>query len=190
MKLRGITAGQKGLDDVHRDFYEQYKGNNDGYTEEDFILLCRETGGEPMADFIDLCVNRKTPLPYNPVSSACGFVIEKLPGRTLAFMGVQTEDKTIVRIIPESPAEAAGLQKHDEIYAIGSYPLFRDLHYLLYNFRPGERISVSVLRGGKAFRYPLTLGSQTIYRFIFEEKHTNNGFIETIRKAFYTGKTE
>jgi predicted metalloprotease with PDZ domain len=187
MKLRSASGGEKGLDDVQRELYNGFKDNAGGYSEEDFIRLCADIAGDRMRDFIARSVEQTVDLDYSDGVSGSGFVIEKYAGRILPFLGVKAEGKIITWIIPGSPAEAAGLEKFDEIYAISANPVFKDISYLLMKFRVGQRISISVLRNGQSLRVPVTLASHTAYNFRFDEKSGVNASALSAREAYYNG---
>ncbi len=186
MRLRALSGGKKSLDDVQRNLYNGFKQNSNGYTEAEYVRLCTDTGGEQVRDFIRKCVEEPGPLDYSAASQV-GFVLEKYAGRILPFLGVRTEGKIVTWVIPDSPAETAGIEKYDEIYAIGSNPVFSDITNLIMRLRAGQRTSVSVLRDGQAFRFPVTLGSHTVYNFRFDEKPGGDSSIISIREAFYNG---
>jgi predicted metalloprotease with PDZ domain len=189
MEIRTLSAGKKGLDDVQRELYYGFKENSRGYTEEDFLRLCVASGGDTIREFLGLYVESKAQLPYSAVSGAAGLILEKRSNRTMPFIGIRTEQRNIIWVIPGSPAEEAGLEKFDEIFAIGSKPV-TDGSLDLYSLHPGQRTSISVFRHGKALRFPLIIGSHAIYDYKFEDLATDNAQLLRIRESFYAGKPQ
>jgi predicted metalloprotease with PDZ domain len=154
-----------------------------------FIKICVNIAGREIRSFIESCVEVKTPLPYIDVGASCGFHIQRKYVRTIPFLGVRTEEKTIVWVIPGSPAETGGLQKYDEIFAIGANPVFGEISPYIAGLRIGQHTSVSIMRHGKAYRIPVVLGSQTISDFRFDEISDAGDTMKTIRDAFYDGSS-
>lgn len=72
-----------------------------------------------------------------------------------------SSDPTNPSVISGSPADQAGLQTNDIITAVGSAAIDQthSLTSLLDQHQPGDKITLSVLRGGKTIRLNVTLGS-------------------------------
>jgi len=66
----------------------------------------------------------------------------------------------VTRVADGSPASAAGLQRDDIITRVGDVTLDGDHSYLnaLYNYSPGDKVSLSVIRGGQTLQVDVTLG--------------------------------
>ena len=64
-------------------------------------------------------------------------------------------------VTPGSPAEAAGLQEGDIITALGGRAVEseHDLVVLLLPYRPGNEVTLTVLRNGEELEIPVTLGT-------------------------------
>ena len=84
-----------------------------------------------------------------------------------AFLGVTLEEVIstggirVVSVEPGGPAESAGLQKDDEVIAIGGQSVKRldTVRELLERHRPGQEMTVKVKRDGKELELAVTLGS-------------------------------
>jgi S1-C subfamily serine protease len=80
-----------------------------------------------------------------------------------AQLGVPTKDGVlIVEVAANSPAAKAGLQPDDVITAVEGKAVqdASALAYVVTTHRPGERLTLTVVRGNQQRRVPLTLGVQ------------------------------
>jgi S1-C subfamily serine protease len=78
-----------------------------------------------------------------------------------AQIGVQaTEGNIIGEVVPDSPADKAGLQPRDVVVAVDKTPLKSesDLARIINEHKPGDQLTLSVLRGSKKMDVQLTLG--------------------------------
>lgn len=78
-----------------------------------------------------------------------------------AQIGIQaTEGNIIGEVAPGSPADKAGLQPRDVIVAVDKTPLKSesDLARIINEHKPGDQLTLSVLRGSKKMDVQLTLG--------------------------------
>ena len=68
----------------------------------------------------------------------------------------------VLQVAPGSPAQQAGLQPGDVILAVNDQPISADtpLGDLLTNAKAGDKVTLTIVRGGKQSTVPLTLGSR------------------------------
>jgi len=77
-------------------------------------------------------------------------------------MGIRMEEREgrlfVVSVVPESPAEKAGIAKGDELVAFDGHPLKEsaDVYFRLGEKRAGDAVQVTVRRGGEEKPLPLT----------------------------------
>jgi S1-C subfamily serine protease len=66
----------------------------------------------------------------------------------------------ITRVAADSPASTAGLQRDDIITKLGDVTLDGDHGYLntLYNYSPGDKIPLTIIRSGQTMQVEVTLG--------------------------------
>lgn len=69
----------------------------------------------------------------------------------------------VTNVSPGSPANQAGFQKGDIITKVGDVTLDETHSYLniLYTYKPGDKITVTVMRNGQTVQLPVTLGETT-----------------------------
>lgn len=83
-----------------------------------------------------------------------------------AYLGVVPAEAargvSVSRVMPGSPAEAAGLQAGDMVTSVGGAPVIgiAGFDHALARLRPGNRIDVAYTRGGRAARTFATLSSR------------------------------
>jgi S1-C subfamily serine protease len=66
----------------------------------------------------------------------------------------------IFRVMPDSPAMRAGLQEGDIITKIGDVSLDEEHNFInaLFNYQPGEEVTLTVFRGSGLIEVQVTLG--------------------------------
>ena len=71
------------------------------------------------------------------------------------------EGVAIADVVSGSPAAQAGIQPKDVITAVDGQPLRGDsaLARVAYSHKPGDHVTLTVLRQGKSIEVPLTLGT-------------------------------
>ena len=92
---------------------------------------------------------------------------EWLRGRSGAFLGVELEDLAgggvaIRAVVPETPAEQAGLLEGDVIAALdgGAVSSAAEVVRLVRSKEPGDEIEIAVLRDGERIEMRVTLGER------------------------------
>ena len=111
------------------------------------------TTAKPIAD--ELVANGKVVHPYMGI----GYV--PLNPGTAAQMSVSTEQGAVVqRVEPNSPAAQAGIQTQDVITAVDGKPLKDEsaLPAAISQRKPGDKVTLTILRGGQTMQIPMTLG--------------------------------
>ena len=68
----------------------------------------------------------------------------------------------IGELLPDSPAEKAGIQQHDVIQQIDGQPVkeLADLQKILRGTRPGQEMTFTVVRGKETKEIKVTLGTR------------------------------
>jgi S1-C subfamily serine protease len=77
-------------------------------------------------------------------------------------LGISTKDGVVVGdVVANSPAAQAGLRPNDVITAVDGQPLRGDsaLAQVTYSHKPGDTITLTVLRQGQSMDIPVTLGT-------------------------------
>ena len=89
-------------------------------------------------------------------------VAEEIPEAISAHLGVHY-GAMLSSVIPGSPADAAGLKKHDIVVASGTEKIEapEDLVRVIQSKEPGGRLALSVRRGSKTLELELELGDKS-----------------------------
>jgi S1-C subfamily serine protease len=109
---------------------------------------------KPIAD--QLVANGHVDHPY------LGITYQPLNAAIAAQAGIrQTTGVLIGQVVPGSPAEKAGLQADDVITAVDNQQLKEDsdLGKFLNTHKPGDEVTLTVLRGGQSGAVKVTLGT-------------------------------
>ena len=81
-----------------------------------------------------------------------------------AQLGLSTDQGVIVQDVPSSgPAADAGIQQGDVITKVGDYELTAQTTFseALFNYKPGDKIDVELVRNGKTMTVSVTLGDRS-----------------------------
>jgi len=200
--IRGKTNGKASLDDVMRRMYEEFylKSPNAsyylrgrGYTAEDFEKVVSQIAGSDMSEFFKRHVRGVEPPPYEEACAQVGLRFLRTPQApvTIGIVGDDSEEINfkIGSLRPDSPAAAAGLQVGDVITLFGGNR-FTPLSYLkvLARYKPGDRVQVNFLRGGRPLTTTVTLGTPQVFNFRIEENPNASTEAKALRVAWLNGR--
>jgi predicted metalloprotease with PDZ domain len=166
--IRQDTHNQKSLDDWMRLLYSRYALPKPGFEPEDAIRAASEVSGKSLnevSDFFRRYISGKDPIPYNEYFGYAGIAVEKKLDTEKPWIGIdptKADDgrAKIRNIIPDSPAELAGLDRDDVLYAIDSRVVdFDGLPKEIAAHKPGDTVRFTVLRFGELKEFTVTLKS-------------------------------
>lgn len=166
--IRHDTNGQKSLDDWMRLLYSRYALPKPGFEPDDAIKAASEVSGKSLSDvsaFFRKYISGKEPIPYEEYFGYAGITVEKKLDPDKSWAGIQTEKNDdgrakIRNIIPGSPAEMAGFDRDDIIYAVDNRAVDLDAFPQdLAGRKPGDMVRVTILRLGEFKDVVLTLGT-------------------------------
>ncbi|MCD4654709.1 PDZ domain-containing protein, partial [bacterium] len=97
--------------------------------------------------------------------------------RQLTNLITGASDLVVVRVIPDSPADHAGLQEGDRLLCINTVDMNDpvQLGRIVQNLPPGSRIPVDFDRKGKQLRTELILYERPIQKDCFQNPSTESG---------------
>ena len=181
--IRGKTGGKASLDDVMRRMYEEFylKSPNAsyylrgrGYAAEDFERTVSEVAGADMSDFFKRYVRGVETPPYDDALAQVGLRLAPELGPTvtigIAFDDDQTAGLRISRVFPDSPAQESGLEVDDTILLFGGTKVTpKNWSQIANRYKPGDRVNLSVQRGGRTIPLSITLGPPRVLSYRIEE---------------------
>jgi predicted metalloprotease with PDZ domain len=157
----------KSLDDWMRLLYARYALPKPGFEPEDAIHAASEIDGHDMSDFFQRYISGKEPLPYETYFGYAGIEVQKSYSSSNAWLGVSLQNITdlqdynrerVTNVIPNSPAEAAGLSKDDVILAFDGQAINDDNEPTVFATKhPGDTLRITALRGGRVVEFAAVL---------------------------------
>jgi predicted metalloprotease with PDZ domain len=164
-RLRRLTNGKRGLDDVMRAAYRRFSGER-GYTATDFRAVANQVAGMDLGDFFHRALETTEELDYAEMLDWYGLRFGSPAPDTVAkaWLGVVTRSDDgrvlVAGVLRDTPAYGSGLATDDELIAIDDFRIGEEgLEAELERYRPGTTVSVLVSRRGELRRFKLTLGS-------------------------------
>lgn len=146
MEIRKATHDKASLDTVMRQMYEKFGKTSVGYTADDVRTIVENISGISFREFWQQYISGTASLEpaLRELCDYYGFIYQETYLRhSLALYGIKATSSGIIEnILPNSPAEIAGLAKGDEIIAIANVKAEGNLNDLLAYY--GEAGSVSV----------------------------------------------
>ena len=162
-KIKHMTNGTKGLDDVMRLAFARYSGAR-GYTPAEFRAVASEVAGGDLGEFFRRALETTEELDYSEMLDWYGLrFVSPDTGASAAWTGAATRVSNgrtfVTRILRDSPAYGSGLDTDDEILAIDESRLGSDgFESRLQNFRPGAKVTLLVARREELHHVDITLG--------------------------------
>lgn len=149
-----VTNGEKSLDDVLRELWNNFGKPGKGYTEEDIESICTEVGNTSFKEFFNKYIygteSEVSALSKCLEAVGCELYIQKSEIKAESVYGFRTRDengKTVVDLIePESPADYA-LSKDDLIISVNGIKVANNFNQLLRDFEDSIRLEIKGLFG-------------------------------------------
>lgn len=135
----------------------------------------------------------------HPVDECLNYMVSKL--KSTGFIGVELDDKkpgvlTVIKIVPESPAETAGIKVGDQLHSVNGIRFgMKNRKKLGEVIKPGNEVQVTVKRGGHAKTIRITLAAMPadlMAKYIGEHMmtHAKPTAVATAPKAAEKAKKE
>ena len=156
------------------------------------FAYCAKTGDEPKVVACKRVVT--VPTEAGEGSAWMGVWLSDVPEALVAQLDLDNRGLLITKVEEDSPASSAGLQAHDIILSVNEADVPRDvaaLGKLIRSYEPGDEVTVSVLRSGKNYEYPVVLGArpqtEILKQFNFAPGSEIEELIETKGRVFKLG---
>ena len=162
--IRHDTGNAKSLDDWMRLLYSRYALPKPGFQPDDALKAANEIAGKDESALFSKYIAGKEAIPYEQYFAYAGITVEKKiddskgwSGLSFAMAASDTGHAKIQNIIPGGPAEAAGLDFGDEIYALDGRPMGNDDVKKAFDaHKPGDTVKVMVVRLGGLREFTMT----------------------------------
>jgi predicted metalloprotease with PDZ domain len=162
LEIINDSKGKYSLDDVMRHMYNTYyKLKKRGYTDLEFKKGLEKFAGKNLDGFYKKYIYGLDQIDYNKYLGYAGYkVTDELASTNDPALGItfmQNNPKKIVAaVLRGSAAWIDGINVNDELTAIDGVPV-TDVATILNGKKPGDKISVSVMRDGLPLVLPVTL---------------------------------
>ena len=144
---------------LYRKFYQELKR---GWTDEEFRAVCEDVAGVPLKEIFEYA-STNIDIDYNKYLGYAGLELEQpveLPDSYLGAIAEDVEGRLILTAIEgDSPAKAAGLAAKDEVRSLDGVKVdAAAFGETVAAKKPGDKIRLAVMRGGKDMEVGITLG--------------------------------
>jgi predicted metalloprotease with PDZ domain len=129
MKIREATKGKKGLENVHRRLFEEFRLPHKSYSNADLLKLINEVSGKDFTDWYQLHVQGTETIQFEPMLKSLGLEFSYKPSKGESgekyWVGITMDSSgsKINKVEQGSPAWKSGLTLNDKIIAINGYEL-------------------------------------------------------------------
>jgi predicted metalloprotease with PDZ domain len=162
LEIINDTKGQKSLNDVMRYMYDNYyKEKKRGYTDTEFKQGLEKFAGKSLDDFYNKYIYGVAAIDYDKYLGYAGYKIsDDLAGTNDPSLGIvlvnNNGKKIVTTVLRDGAGWIDGINVNDELIAIDGNPI-ADINTMLEGKKPGNKISVSVIRDGLPLTLPVTL---------------------------------
>jgi predicted metalloprotease with PDZ domain len=153
VRIRTCTGNRASLDTAMKSMYERFGRTGKGYSDHDYRQVLEETAGVSFADIFDRLVHGTSD--YTPYLERTVRALglewkrERSPKWAEWALGLTVDESgpkmAVSGVVPDSPADLAGLWLEDEVVAVNGLAPYRNIHHLL-RMHSGRDMRLTVLR--------------------------------------------
>ncbi|QEC54209.1 M61 family metallopeptidase [Anseongella ginsenosidimutans] len=173
MSIRENSKGKHSLDDLMRYMYDRYYKELDrGFEDAEFKEAVEKFAGD-MDDFFENYVWGTEEIPYNEFFDAVGLkLVESQPRTGEAYLGASFEQTgnglVVSRVVRGTAAYTSGINVNDLLLSVNGKAV-ADVESLLEGRKPGDELSLKLLRNGMVRTIGVVLGGNENSSFRFEK---------------------
>ncbi|MBI2427895.1 MAG: M61 family metallopeptidase [Ignavibacteriales bacterium] len=161
LEIRHRSENKHSLDDVMRTMYRRFPVSK-GFTNADFIKVSEEFTGGRLKEFFDNYLYGTVPLPWEKNLAFTGLELALKDSTGKIGLGIMTQDtgekNRITGVIPNSPAEKAGVEINDEIVALNGFRVrSSEMNERVSSMTKGDEITLTIFRNDKLKEIKLQL---------------------------------
>jgi predicted metalloprotease with PDZ domain len=163
--IREKTNNKKSLDDWMRLLYSRYALPKPGFEPEDPIRAASEVAGGDLSDVFTRYISGKESIPYEKYFAYAGIAVTSKVDSSKPWIGIEfkkgEEGRYSIRnVIPGSPAQKAGLDVDDVIFAIDDRAVGAGgPAEAVSAHKPGDVVHILVMRLRRVQDLLVTIGS-------------------------------
>jgi predicted metalloprotease with PDZ domain len=193
-RVRTATGGARSLDDVMRLALARNPVAR-GFTPADFRAAASAVAGADLSGWFAGVFDSTRELDYSEALDWFGLRFVSEPSGGGAWLGAETrvdDGRLVVTQVPRgTPAYEAGLDTDDEIAGTGDFRVRpSEWERELANYRPGDRLSLLIVRRGRLMRLNVTLGSEPDRGWILQADPASTAAQIAHRTAWAAGLTD
>ena len=179
LEIRQRSKNKYSLDDVMRTLYRRFPLSGKGYTVDDVRTIAEDLAGGSLQSLFDNYVFGTTAIDWESTLRSAGLELQAKDSERKTWLGLQSSDQNgrarASGVIAGSPAYDAGLDLGDEILAInGRRVRSSDLQERIAEFKPGEKVKISLFREDTLREFEIVLRLQDVppYRVVKSSQPT------------------
>ncbi len=171
VEMRRLTNNKVGLDDLIHALFKQWQETGKGFSDGEIERVASQLTGTDMSGFFERTLRSTEELDYQTTLPAAGLKVSTF-SFTRPDLGIDLDSLTLdgdgIRLgelTAGGPAQKVGLKKGDVIATIDGKPVAKALGPVFQFKKPGDEITLGVVRNGQKQKVLLTLGKheETVY---------------------------
>jgi len=167
LEIRHHSNNKYSLDDVMRTLYKRFPLGGSGYTVDDLRSVAEKLSGTDLKKFFEEYVTGTVPIDWERYLGYAGLSLQAKDSDRRISLGMMTADREnrtrVMGVTAGSPAYEAGVDIGDEIVALNGLRVrTSDLPDRLADYKPGDKVKLTVLRRDRLREFEITLRLQDV----------------------------
>ena len=167
LEIRHHSNNKYSLDDVMRTLYKRFPLGGSGYTVDDLRSVAEKLSGTDLKKFFEEYVTGTVPIDWERYLGYAGLSLQAKDSDRRISLGMMTADREnrtrVMGVTAGSPAYEAGVDIGDEVVALNGLRVrTSDLPDRLADYKPGDKVKLTVLRRDRLREFEITLRLQDV----------------------------
>jgi predicted metalloprotease with PDZ domain len=167
LEIRQQSKNRYSLDDVMRSLYKRFPLGGRGYTVGDLRTSAEKLAGTDLKKFFAEYVDGTAPIDWERYLGYAGLSLQAKDSDRKVSLGMRTADHEnrtrVMSVTAGSPAYDAGVDIGDEIVALNGLRVrTSDLPDRLADYKPGDKVKLTVFRRDRLREFDITLALQRV----------------------------
>jgi predicted metalloprotease with PDZ domain len=174
LEIRQRSNNKYSLDDVMRSLYRQFPLGGRGFANGDLRAIAEKLAGSSLKRFFDDYVDGTVPIDWERALGYAGLTVQAKSDDRKPWLGLMTSDREnrtrVMNVVVGSPAYDAGVNIGDEILALNGVRVqTSSLNDRLSDYRPGDKVTLTVFRRDRLRTFELALRLQDVPSYKVEK---------------------